>query len=345
MRQARLALALIPLLAPTPARALCGGHSSELWELVARAELVVTMRLTAPGQERAREATASFEVVRLLKGQASGRLEVLLDARRLEGCLGPGPDARLLAFLVSGDSLLEQARARPVGHEGWPGDRRELERMEAQLPGRFVLLTFEPRLLCAGPDALEALEPAIERAEELHRAGAGEAERREFLIELAGDPRTRGLALEGLGDAWEAVEGGRPRRLLPSALEQARLARAFVQEPAVDESTGTLLSLLEGYDDPLFDRALLSAVESSVERADRSKPEAEAAAQTLAWLLANGEGDPWPALWSAAGVEYDPSGADETPYPELTRESLQQALRVLRARGQLRVSGQEAAGR
>jgi membrane-anchored protein YejM (alkaline phosphatase superfamily) len=117
-----------------------------------------------------------------------------------------------------------------------------------------------------------------------------------------------------------------------------------VQEPAVDESTGTLLSLLEGYDDPLFDRTLLSALEATVEQADPSRPEAEAAAQTLAWLLADGEDDPWPALWSAAGVAFDPNGPDETAYPELTRESLQQALRALRARGQLRVSGR-AAGR
>ncbi len=322
MRPAHAALLL--LLSPVPARASCGCLPPDLWSLVAGSDLVVEARPLPGGALAAADAPVAVEVVRAHKGQAAGRLEVLLDPGWLEDCPAAADGSPLLLWILEGDRFVQEAEQRLAQA---PADTRSLERLEERrrrLAGRLVVQPFF-QVTCLEPARLEAVGRAVERVDDLQRSGGGSGPRREALLELSEDSRTRELAVPAL--AWLAHFPGEEFPPL-SPTEQARLAGAFTRDPAVDGSTTGLLALLDGYQDDSFDAALLDTLEETLLRPASGPGELFALVEVLGRLLGN-EDDDWESLRREVG---GPSGEG------FTTEQLRRGLALVRERGGRRLS-------
>lgn len=328
MRPAHVALLL--LLLDTPAGDACPGPPPDLWSLTERAELVVAVRLVPARTPPDPEAAVLVEVRRSLKGLAVGQISVTLDREEAETCLSRSGERLLLLWLVSGDRVLEAAEQDLDQMPPRPEQARHLADLRARLAGRHLSLASEPELTCLEPAALELVGQAVERADALQRAGSGEDERRQFLLELAEDPRTRRIGLLALATAgrW----GGAQRSLAPD--EQARLAGAFTREPVLDGATPALLELLADYEDTLLDQALLAALEQALERPGDSPESIYSVAEVIGRLLGGEEG------WQALERDLGPP-----PDDELAPDQLRRALDLVRERGPRRVSVPPEAGR
>lgn len=328
MRPAHAALLL--LLSPVPARASCGCAPLDVWSLVAGSDLVVEARLLPAGARAAADAPVAVEVVRAHKGQAAGRLEVLLDPAWPEACPAGADDSPLLLWIREGDRLVQELEQRLAPSPPGPQVLERLEEQRRRLAGRLVAQPFF-ELTCLGPERLVAVARAVERLDDLQRSGGGDGPRREALLELSEDRHTRDLALPAL--AWLPTDAGEELPPL-SPVEQARLAAAFTRDPAVDESTVTLLALLDGYEDASFDEALLGALDEALRRPAAGPGELFALVDVIGRLLGS-EDDAWEALGREVG----------RPTAEgFTTEQLRRAVALVRELGGRRLSAPAAAG-
>ena len=335
MRPAHAALLL--LLSPVPARASCGCAPLDVWSLVAGSDLVVEARLLSvpPGDEPGQPALV--EVLRAHKGEAAGRLEVLLEREWVEACTARTPQPRLLLALAEGDRFVRRLEGDFGGPSPDPAALEALATVRRRAAGRW-LSRPSPWPPCDEVERIEAVGAAVERIDAAQRAGAGDDQRRELLLTLAEERLLRPVALPAL--EWlpsaERAAGGL------AAEEQARLASAFTRDAGIDASTPALLDLLEGYEDSLFDRSLLDALAEAVEP---DEPEEPLTLLAVIGRLLGDEDQAWQVSRAAAG---EPGLADQLDGRGLVTVSaagLRRAVAFARERGGRRVSAPVEAGR
>ncbi len=338
MRPAHAALLL--LLAPTPARATCGCTPLDVWSLVAGSDLVVEARVLSvpPGDEPGQPALV--EVLRSHKGQAAGRLEVLLEGNWVGACAAPDAQPRLLLALAEGDRLVREGEGASEELAPDPAALEDVAAFRRRAAGRW-LTRPSPWPLCDEAERIEAVGAAVERIDAVQRAADGDDQRRELLLALAEERLLRPIALPAL-ECRRSAE--RAERAALAAQEQARLASAFTRDAGIDASTPALLDLLEGYEDSLFDRSLSDALAETVEPG-RAEPEDPLALLAVIGRLLGDDDQAWHVSRAAAGEPGLADRLDGRGIVTVSAAGLRRGVALVRERGGRRLSAPAEAGR
>lgn len=236
-----------------------------LWDLVGEAERVVLARVDvvtrAAGNDGAFQgSTARLEILETWKGPPGSSVEVSFFG----GMICPAPDRYIegetvLAFLESGEARLaeiKEAKERDTFAERWSG--------------RWFTVALSYGTLYPEPEAVPVFRELVADALELRAHGpVPEAERRRWLVRAAVDPATRWHGLYDLARDADTVHSFYDHRPASpdvglASEDLARLAGAFHDDPALDNTVPMMLKVLAGYPSRDVDLAGLAAVETAL---------------------------------------------------------------------------------
>jgi hypothetical protein len=218
----------------------CPMAGDTLWNLVAESDAIA---LVVPASVHGRPDL--FDVIELWKGSAPATVELPWLAG---ACSSDEAASPMLVFLLQASRRVERANA---DEDPPPAARRELllERWEPVRPQALPA--------CPSLEELDVLQERIDEAQRVQASG-DPAGRRRYLVENLALRVTRSDA------AIDLFQTDERERQPATPSEQALVARGFLDEPAGDDGLPGVLQFLEGYADPLFERAALRAAESAL---------------------------------------------------------------------------------
>ena len=270
-----------------------------VWDVIEQAELIALARVEAfePGDKTLESDVAILKILETWKGSVRGEVRVHFSGVLFAGGRPAVAGDRILVFLESGETQIRRRQEAELAVDEqrtaeWTADGMESgedsedsepvsseEFSPAQDSDRLWETTRIGRWFLAGsgngvlvPDArnTKPLRDLVDQAVRLQEGSPVPDDlRREWLVQAAAVRETRQEAMTDLrillAASGQESEGSASSQERLSASEQGAIAASFVRDPGADAAAvPSLMSLLSGFEDEAFDRALVSVIAAGV---------------------------------------------------------------------------------